>query len=161
MVAVSYAENTSVSSESSRGEIERTLMRYGADQFMYGWNGEGAVIQFRASERHVRFTLPMPDKEDKRFTATPGGRRTRSSEQAHKAWEQETRRRWRALALAVKAKLEVVASGIATFENEFLGNIVLPGGETVGEWLSPQLDEAYTSGQMPTRMQLALPAGPA
>lgn len=31
-----YAETTSVSSESSRGEIERTLSRYGASSFMYG-----------------------------------------------------------------------------------------------------------------------------
>ena len=55
------------------------------------------------------------------------------------------------------AKLEVVASGISTFETEFLGNIVLPDGGTVIEWLSPQIEEAYKSGLMPERMQLALP----
>lgn len=33
---MAYAENTSVSSEKSRAEIERTLQKYGADQFMYG-----------------------------------------------------------------------------------------------------------------------------
>lgn len=155
---MSYAENTSVSSEKSRAEIEHTLIRYGADQFMYGWNDQGAVVQFRASERHVKFVLPMPDKTDERFTTTPGGKRTRTADAALKAWEQETRRRWRALALAVKAKLEVVASGIATFEDEFMANIVLPGGETVGEWLTPQIHEAYASGAMPERMLLALPA---
>jgi hypothetical protein len=32
-----FAENTSVSAERSRAEIEKTLRRYGADQFMYGW----------------------------------------------------------------------------------------------------------------------------
>lgn len=156
---MSYAENTSVSSEKSRAEIEHTLVRYGADQFMYGWNEHGAVIQFRATGRFVKFVLPMPSKDEQRFTVTPGGRRSRSNEQALRAWEQETRRRWRALALAVKAKLEVVASGIATFEDEFMANIVLPGGETVGEWMAPQIAEAYTSGEMPERMQLALPAG--
>lgn len=31
------AQNTSVSSEKSRAEIERILRRYGADGFMYGW----------------------------------------------------------------------------------------------------------------------------
>jgi hypothetical protein len=35
-----YAENTSVSVESSRGEIERTLQRYGAASFAYGWDQE-------------------------------------------------------------------------------------------------------------------------
>jgi len=154
---MSYAENTSVSSEKSRGEIEATLLRYGADQFMYGWDASGAVIQFRASNRHVRFVLPMPDREDPKFHRTPSGRRQRSSDDALKAWEQETRRRWRALALAIKAKLEVVASGIATFEDEFLAAIVIPGGETVGEWLAPQIEEAYSSGKMLESMRLALP----
>jgi hypothetical protein len=154
---VSYAEKTSVSSERSRAEIETTLLRYGADQFMYGWDEGRAVIQFRANERYVRFVLPMPDKDDPEFTRTPSGRRTRDRDSALKAWEQEGRRRWRALALAVKAKLEVVASGIATFEDEFMANIVLPGGETVGEWLAPQIDQAYKQGVMPQGL-LALPA---
>jgi hypothetical protein len=37
--------------------------------------------------------------------------------------EAETRRRWRALALAIEAKLEVVDTGIASFEHEFGMNI--------------------------------------
>jgi hypothetical protein len=153
---VSYAEKTSVPSEQSRAEIERTLLRYGASQFMYGWNEHGAVIQFRASDRFVRFSLPMPDKADTKFTRHSRGSRT--PDQALKAWEQETRRRWRALALAVKAKLEVVASGISSFESEFMAHIVLPDGGTVAEWLSPQIAEAYERGTMPTEFPLALPA---
>ena len=31
-----YAQQTQVSTDKSRAEIERTLQRYGADQFMYG-----------------------------------------------------------------------------------------------------------------------------
>jgi hypothetical protein len=31
-----YASNTDVPSDRSRAEIERTLVRYGADEFMYG-----------------------------------------------------------------------------------------------------------------------------
>lgn len=160
---MSYAEKTTVSSESSRGEIERILMRYGADQFAYGWTEDGAVIQFRADGRYVKFVLPMPAKTERRFTHVNRGRtheswQPRTADAAHKAWEQETRRMWRALALAVKAKLEVVASGISSFENEFMGNIVLPSGETVGEWMAPQIDEAYGNGGMPERLQLALPA---
>jgi hypothetical protein len=59
------------------------------------------------------------------------------------------RQRWRALALAIKAKLEAVESGIATFEEEFMAYIVLPDGQTVGEFLSPQIEAAYSSGRMP------------
>jgi len=36
-----YAEGTSVPADRSRAEIERTLTRYGADQFAYGWRATG------------------------------------------------------------------------------------------------------------------------
>src|SRR5690606_12572327 len=67
-----YAENTSVPSERSRGEIERTLIRYGADQFAYGWETGKATIGFRAANRYVRFELPMPHVAE--FELTPTGR---------------------------------------------------------------------------------------
>jgi hypothetical protein len=35
---MAFAEKTTVSSDKSRAEIERTLSRYGASSFMYGWN---------------------------------------------------------------------------------------------------------------------------
>ena len=41
------------------------------------------------------------------------------------------RQRWRALNLAIKAKLEAVESGIVTFDQEFLAHIVGPSGQTV------------------------------
>lgn len=153
-----YAESTTVSSEKSRGEIEKTLQRYGADQFMYGWEEERAVIQFRANGRHVRFIVVMPSREAKQFWFTPSKRQKRTPEQAYAQWEQACRQRWRALALVVKAKLEAVEAGITEFEDEFLAHIVLPDGQTAGTWLRPQIDEAYTSGAMPAGL-LALPPG--
>jgi hypothetical protein len=155
---VSYAQNTTVSVEKSRAEIERILQRYGCDAFMYGWNDKGAAIQFRAHGRHIKFELPLPDKTDRRFTQHSRGYRT--ADAALEEWEQACRQRWRALALVVKAKLEAVEAQITLFEDEFMAHIVLPSGETVGEWMRPQIDEAYVSGAMPTKMQLALPSGP-
>jgi len=64
------------------------------------------------------------------------------------AHQQEVRRRWRALALAVKAKLEVVASGIVGFDSEFMPYIVMPDGKTVAEHVSPSIAEAYAGGKM-------------
>jgi hypothetical protein len=148
-----YASNTSVSAEKSRAEIERTLSRYGADQFMYGWSGDGAIIAFRMNERNIRFQLPMPDKAD--FTTTPRGRR-RTAIAAEKEWEQATRQRWRALLLTVKAKLEAVEAGIAEFEDEFLAYIMLADGSTVSDLVRPQVAISYETGKMP---QLALTAG--
>ncbi len=35
------------------------------------------------------------------------------------------------------------------FESEFLAQLVLPNGSTVGEWARPQVAAAYASGEMP------------
>lgn len=143
-----YAEGTSVDVFRSRAEIERTLARYGAEQFAYGVSDDQAVIGFRAHHRFVRFTLPLPSRTDPRFTKSPAGRRTYSPDQRERVWEQACRESWRALALCIKAKLEAVAAGITTFEEEFLAHIVVPGdGRTVGQVLVPQLADAYTSGR--------------
>ncbi len=144
-----YAASTDVSSDRSRAEIERTLARYGANQFMYGWESGRAVIAFAMQDRRVRFDLPMPDRDDREFTHTPNRGTRRSTGAIDQAYEQAVRQRWRALALVVKAKLEAVETGITTFEEEFLAHIVLPDGSTVGKWAAPQLEEAYASGRMP------------
>jgi hypothetical protein len=117
---------------------------------------------FQADNRHVRFELPLPDRNDKAYThhAPRSSYRTpkpRTAADAAKQWEQACRTRWRALALVIKAKLEAVASGITTFESEFLAHIVLPDGRTVGGWIAPQLAVAYERGGMPP--MLALPDG--
>lgn len=144
-----YAENTQVTSDRSRAEIESTLQRYGADQFMYGWDRESAVVMFQAGGRRVKFTLPLPDRDSREFTHTPGRNQKRSPTQSAAAYEKAVRQRWRALALVIKAKLEAVETGITTFEDEFLAHIMLPSGETVGQWMGPQVARAYESGKMP------------
>lgn len=147
-----YAENTTVASETSRNEIERTLQRYGADQFMYGWDQASAVIMFNAHARRVKFVLPMPDRKNREFTHTPARGTARSPEEAGKAWEQACRQRWRALALVIKAKLEAVEAEITEFEDEFLAHVVLPDGTTFGQWARPQIATVYESGRMPALM---------
>ena len=52
----------------------------------------------------------------------------------------------------MKAKLEAVEVGIATFDEEFLAHIVLPNGQQVGEWMVPQIEHAYLEGKMPTAL---------
>ncbi|WCT73969.1 hypothetical protein PQ455_01670 [Sphingomonas naphthae] len=150
-----YAASTEVSSSRSRDEIERILERYGADQFLYGWQEDNAVVGFRMGGRHIRFILPLPAKDDRRFTHHSRGAREPAA--ALKEWEQATRQRWRALALVIKAKLEAVESGISVFEDEFMANIVLPGGETVSQFMRPQIAEAYRIGKAPNMLPM-LPA---
>lgn len=144
-----YAANTDVSSERSRAEMETILRRYGATGFMYGWDETDAVVGFKMKNRQIKFILKMPDPNSKEFWQTPARKSRRTSAQAHIAWEQATRQRWRALVLVVKAKLEAVDAGIATFENEFMAQIVLPDGKLVGEYVMPAIEAAYATGTVP------------
>ncbi len=145
-----YAEGTTVTTDRSRGEIEQTLRRYGADQFVSGWDASRAMLGFRVNGRHVRFELPMPDRSADEFRMTPSGRYERGAKQQDEVFEAEVRRRWRALNLAIKAKLEAIDTGIASFDDEFLAYLVLPGGVTVGQVLGDgRLDTAIASGQLP------------
>jgi len=142
-----YAADTSVSMDKSIAEIRNTVRRYGASEFMHAEGDTQAVIMFSMHDRRVMFRVAMPDPKAKEFTHTPGKRQRRTETAAHQAWEQACRSRWRSLALVVKAKLEAVASGITTFETEFLGNIVMPGTSvTVGEFVRDDLRLAYELG---------------
>lgn len=147
-----YAENTEVSSDRSRSEIEATLRRYGATQFAYRWDQHAATIGFAVGSRLVRFRLPMPDPAERRFTHTPGRGQLRNDTARAAEYERAVRQSWRALALVIKAKLEAVAAGITTVEDEFLAHTVLPNGSTVGDWARPQIDRALSRGEMPALM---------
>ena len=144
-----FAADTSVSSERSLMEIKQTVTRYGAQGFAYMETTQAAMVQFDAQGFRVRFVVPLPDRNASEFRLTPARRTVRTKDQQLAAWEQAGRQRWRALALVIKAKLEAVESGITEFQSEFLAHIVLPNGQTVGEWAIPQVDRAYETGTMP------------
>jgi hypothetical protein len=118
---VSYAARTSVPATQSRAEIEKLLQRYGADGFAYATQAGRTMIGFSVDGRSVRIELPMPEEGDPKR-------------------EQEIRRRWRALVLVIKAKLEAVSSGISTIEREFLADVVIADGRTVHQALTPALE---------------------
>ncbi len=146
-----YATNTNVSSEHSRLEIEKILMKYGADNFAYATANGQALIIFKMEGRQVKFILPLPKKEE--FRLTPTGRE-RSENSQYEAWEQACRQRWRALKLVIQAKLEAVECGISIFDDEFMAHIVLPDGQTVSDFMKPQIEQAYISGKMPTLLPM-------
>jgi hypothetical protein len=114
-----YAARTSVPVEKTRDEVERLVKRYGAKGFVSGWQGDAARIEFLAHDRHIRFTVIVPQGE------------------------QAQRQKWRALLLLVKAKLEAVDANIATFEEAFVGDIVMPDGRTVWETTREPIKLAY------------------
>lgn len=144
-----YAAATDVSSDKSMQEIRRTLQRWGADQLLWGETGDMAVVGFIMAGRQVKIAVPMPDRNSREFTHTPsrGYRRTNAAQ--NDAYEQAVRQRWRALNLVIKAKLEAVEAGISSFETEFLGHIVLPNGQTVGDAVAGDIEHAYSTNTMP------------
>jgi hypothetical protein len=62
-MAGKYAESTSVDSSKSRAEIERTLTRWGATSFAYGWDADHAMVGFVLKDRQIRLSLVMPPRE--------------------------------------------------------------------------------------------------
>jgi len=124
---VAYASRTTVPIDRSRAEIEKTLLRYKADQFGSAVDNETgrAMVQFRLDKRVIRFEVNLPKGE------------------------QALRSRWRALLLCIKAKLESVASGIETYDEAFLAHVVMPDGQTFGKVAIPQIHKAIESGVMP------------
>lgn len=122
-----FAEDTKVPVERSRAELEQLILKHGATQITLGADVEQglALVQFRIADRYVRMRFTVPTKP------------------------QEARRKWRQMLLITKAKLELVADGGSTIEREFLADVMLPDGHTVGEALAPQLASSYKDGKMP------------
>lgn len=138
---MAYAVDTRVPIARTRSDIEGVLTRYGAKQYVSGWDEDQgiAMIGFTVMNeedepRQVRIKMVMPDP-----TAFSTDKKART------AW----RSAWRSLLLVIKAKLEAVDSGISTVEHEFMADVVLPDGRTIQDWVGPQLSKAYKGGKMP------------
>ena len=142
-----YAANTTVSPDRSKQEIETLLKRYGADQFIYAWKEQMAVIGFRMNGYQVRISLPLPDPTD--YSRTPAKGQKRTELAATKAHDQAIRQAWRALVLVIKAKLEATDAGITTLEEQFLADIVMPDNTTVADNVIPGLRTFVESGNLP------------
>ncbi len=116
-----YAQDTKVPVDRTRAEIERIVQKYGANKFATAVDHQSRLVQieFAMKGRRIRFELHQPpDKHP-----------------------QKVRSSWRALLLAIKAKLESVASGIETFEEAFLAHVVMSDGRRFGEIVIPQLED--------------------
>jgi hypothetical protein len=154
-----YAEGTEVSAEKSRAELETLLRRHGAQEFGIYTSEVRTVFMYRLRGRMVRHFVEYPPERVREYpTAATEAQRRQVNERAARDREAEWRRRWRALVLVCKAKLEIIASGGSSFEREFLADTLLPNGETVGEAMLPRIAESYETGGMP-RFSLG-PGGP-
>lgn len=128
-----YAQDTKVDVGASKAELTTILRRAGAGQMLMGDDAERRLILlgFSLGGRQYRLSAST-ERPSRRCDA-----------------EQLEREAWRALVLIVKAKLEVVAMGQSSVEEEFLANLVLPSGDTVGSDVLPKIKQAYETGVMP------------
>lgn len=128
-----YAQDTRVSSGISKEQIERELRRAGASNIFSGYDDDRKLITlgFRLELRCYKISCSTD-------------RPTRRCEP-----EQLEREAWRVLLLMTKAKLEGIAQGITTFEQEFMASLLLPDGSTVADDVLPKVAEAYATSDMP------------
>lgn len=143
---MAFAAETDVPVGKSRGEIEALVEKYGASRFASGWGSDGkSAISFVCHGRMVRFEVRSADPAVALTVLSKRGGtykwKTPTEGEIKKWVDQENRRRWRCLLLAIKAKLEIVQTGIATFEEEFLAHVVTPNNMTVYERMKLLEDE--------------------
>lgn len=158
-----FAAGTKVSLTQSQEDIKKTLRKYGATKFAHAEEEHYVALLFvlaadKPSERRVRFTMPMPGVGE--FRELKQGFRVvkRTTEETLEAYHAELDRRWRALAMGIKAKLVLVDEGIESIEEAFYANIVLPDNTTIYESTHAGVALAYERGLMPPTLLPALPA---
>ena len=128
-----YAEGTTVTVESSRGEITGILVKHGVTRMGWSSEPEGDTLMFSLSGFQFRFEISRPT------WAEISGRYAQPWRiDEAKALAAEWRRRWRANVLLLKAKLEFIESGDSTLTRELLPYAVLNDGRT--------LEQAVTAG---------------
>jgi hypothetical protein len=108
-----YVRGASISASASQTEIANMLTGSGASGFRCTCEDGRAAINFRSGGRAFRIVLALP-----RETVEPLA--PSSTGDAPKAAQEAARRRWRQLSVLIQAKLDAVALGIVTFDQEFL-----------------------------------------
>ncbi len=141
-----YANNTTVSPEKSQAEIQNTLRKYGADRFGTMEEKTKAHVMFSYSGLSIQISIDLPEKSS--FVRTKAGH-SRPKDAIDASYNQAIRQRWRALLLAIKAKLEAIECGISTIEEEFMAFIIMPDGMPLSSHILPKLQTMVKTGKMP------------
>lgn len=124
-----YAEGTTVTVGSSRGEISAILENHGVAKqgWMTGPNGD--QLMFEMDGHSFRFDIIKPTMVEIRQMYP-------NAYEPQKKLDAEWRRRWRANVLLLKAKLEFIESGDTTMDRELLPYMLTNDGKTVAELIA-------------------------
>lgn len=145
-----FAEDTSVPVEQTKGDLEVMLRRRGAEAFAYAWSQDGRCsLRFVLAGLPIRIAMAALKPEDVAVSEAALRRAGNNAAQlVRQRREQEERRRWRALALVVKANLEAIDSGITTVMEAFFPWLVLPNGATVWDVHGEPSLRQVTAGEL-------------
>ena len=133
-----YVRGASLSCSSLQMDIKQMLDGAGAhDCRITSEHGNGAVT-FGFGDHQFRLVVPHPEPTDPPRVPRHQPARRNINGQEHPADLEAARHSWRQLSLLIKAKLEAVAAGIVTFDAEFLGYMLMPGGGTVFQAAAPE-----------------------
>lgn len=130
---MAYAEHTKVPFIKTIADTLAMVRKAGAGQVGQFEEPNRITIMFSMEGRQVRFTVGWDDSE------------------------RSQRQRARALMLVIKAKLESIESGVETFEEAFLANIVMADRRTVYERVKNDMAIEYQSGE-PTMFLIGGPS---
>src|SRR5258707_7452450 len=146
-----YASGTVVGIGRSKDDIDGELRRVGALRRAFYDDEEAriAVVQFEREGVRYRLTLPLPDPKDDKYRWTPARRFTVDAARQHQAWQQDCAERWRALSAYIKALRVGWEAGIIKLEEALLSAAVLGTGQTVGEYILPQLPASLEAHSLP------------
>lgn len=151
---MAFAAKTEVPVEKSIAEIIGLVKRAGAVHVLQYEEPTGFTVQFEIMNRLVRFRVPLPTLDE--MPTRNGNSVVLTKHQRIDRRDQACRQRARALKLVIHAKLESVESGVETFEQVFLPNIVLSNGETVYDRVKANIAVEYQSAA-PTALMLEGP----
>lgn len=119
-----YAARTRVPVAASRAELEKLMQRFGAERWAQYTEKGSVVMFFEIAGVPYKFALPIKSQHDEA-------------------------RLWRCLVASVKGKLISVEEGIETFDQAFIGHVVLKGGMTVSETYGGNLSALAQAGHIP------------
>lgn len=147
-----YANDTSVPVSKSRGEIEKLLRVWGANQMQWSDDFEGGKAMLRFIWEHegtnytARFVVDVPTAKEIKEESLDGRTGKFSQAKYDKAMERRGMVEHRELALLMKAIFVAVDCGLITAEQVFMPFLEGQDGRTIGECVLPELAKILKRG---------------
>lgn len=136
-----FAVDTKVPVIQTQAEIEQLVEDRGATGYMRGKDENRAVVCWKMKNRQIMFELPLDQV-------------AKVAKESQGRAEKLERQLWRALLLCIKAKLTSFETGVESFEDAFLAQLVVPTADgragRFGRIAAASIKEAYDKGAVPS-----------